>query len=61
MTLFASCPKCGVLNGVVVEQNLLGEEVRVIRCKECSSLSVSRDSIHWWLDIQNNVAVKRRG
>ena len=48
------CPKCKVEGRVGIEDNLLGEKVYALRCKECGSLSVSQDGIHWSMVMQNN-------
>ena len=33
---------------------MLDESVDAIQCRECDSLSVSRDGIHWSLVIESN-------
>ena len=48
------CPKCKEKGRAVIEKNLLGDEIYVLRCGKCGSLSVCRDGVHWSIVIQNN-------
>ena len=49
-----SCLKCKVLNRTEQKLNMLGEPINVIQCKECGSLSVSKDGVHWSLVAESN-------
>lgn len=48
------CPKCRAKGKIEIDENLLGEKVYVLRCRECGSLSVCQDGIHWNIIMQNN-------
>lgn len=52
------CPKCKTKGRVEAVENLLGEDVFIIRCKGCGSLSVCRDGIHWNIVVESNAEVK---
>jgi len=48
------CPQCGAENEILTTKNLLDEEVTIIRCVRCKSLSVSHDDeVHWFTPIQS--------
>ena len=48
------CPRCKKKGKVGIEENLLGDKVYVLRCRECGGTFVSRDGIHWSIVMQNN-------
>lgn len=48
------CPKCKALNEVTLGKNIFDEDIEIIHCRECGSLSGCRDGIHWNIVVENN-------
>lgn len=41
------CPNCSQEVEIKIEQNIFGEERKVIGCSHCQSIYTSIDKLHW--------------